>query len=982
MGITPLSTPDPKYQPSATHPANNERSGLTFQINLLTIVLLTALVAVLVFFAITQPAWQWTTLTAIQAGAGLIACAAVGKWIKQTSWRVYLLIFAILVSTAGLSLMAENQAIPAAFIGLAYTILLTSVSVGGSAAETGLTIGMVGAWLVSLAGLLVPVEKVTLPGADIAFATIISIFLMIYLTLLAMEYITASLRLRLILGSLVLVIIPLIAVSFYQSYTSQNTITQRLQETLNSAANQTATRVDQFLANNRDMIVLDSSLKILSRYLTLPENKRAGSPEEKELSLTFSVLESRSQQFMSAYGLVDNNGKVLIDINPSAVGKYEASLEYFAEGVQGKSVISNVEFSTEDNHPYIYFSAPIFFPDTRYPAGFLRVTYDAQILQYLLQDNTNLLGSDTFPILIDENQLRLGDTYTVSNLYQTLAPTSATRAMYLQSIYRMPKVDQSRLFTNLQELSDQIKNSPDVTFFTTNLNPENKYNTSKNFIATVKLKNKPWTMLYTQGSASIDELNATQQKSISIIAVFLAGVIALIGTVIARALTQPIIRLTATAQKITEGNLSVSAPITNDEIGTLANAFNIMTARLRQFINDLEERVKQRTSELAERNETLTYRNRQIQTISEVARTITNSRDLETLLTEVAVLVSGRFGFYHVGIFLLDDIREYAVLRAANSAGGKRMLSREHKLAVGQTGIVGHVAGSGRPRIATDVGQEAIFFNNPDLPLTRSEMALPLTANEEVIGVLDVQSTQSNAFSEEDLELFSTLADQVAAAIINSRAFEDTQRALEEARLVHQEYLHQEWSRELAERTHFTYEYTHRGVVARDRVFNAEVDQIFASGDPLVRGSINEKDHSEPAVLGVPIKLRGETIGIIRIQDEGADNRQWVGEEVDTVQAIADLVGQALENARLFEQTVRRAERERRVLEITSKIRSATDPQTMMKIAVSELQQALHASKTQIILNQAGNSAYENDHPSAGNDSGFGSNGNGKSGLA
>ena len=91
-------------------------------------------------------------------------------------------------------------------------------------------------------------------------------------------------------------------------------------------------------------------------------------------------------------------------------------------------------------------------------------------------------------------------------------------------------------------------------------------------------------------------------------------------------------------------------------------------------------------------------------------------------------------------------------------------------------------------------------------------------------------------------------------------------------------------------------------------------------------------------VMGIPIKLRGETIGIIHLQDERAAERTWAAEEIQTVQSIADQVAQALENARLFEQTVRRADRERKVLEITSKIRSTTDPQAMMQIAIEELQ--------------------------------------------
>jgi GAF domain-containing protein len=145
----------------------------------------------------------------------------------------------------------------------------------------------------------------------------------------------------------------------------------------------------------------------------------------------------------------------------------------------------------------------------------------------------------------------------------------------------------------------------------------------------------------------------------------------------------------------------------------------------------------------------------------------------------------------------------------------------------------------------------------------------------------------------------------------------------------------------------------------------------------LVKSALQAEGANEPAMMGVPIKLRGETIGIIHLQDQGSEEREWVQEEIDAVQSIADQVAQALENARLFEQTVRRADRERKVLEITSKIRSTNDPQAMLQIAVDELQRALHARKTQVILNDSaiGNQNSNGHHPN-------GSNGNGNSSQA
>jgi signal transduction histidine kinase/CheY-like chemotaxis protein len=205
-----------------------------------------------------------------------------------------------------------------------------------------------------------------------------------------------------------------------------------------------------------------------------------------------------------------------------------------------------------------------------------------------------------------------------------------------------------------------------------------------------------------------------------------------------------------------------------------------MTTQLRDLVETLETRVRERTQQLAVQNESLQLRSRQLQTVAEVARSIVSTREVDNLLNQVTRLVSDRFGFYHAGIFLLDEKNEYAVLRAANSEGGRRMLDRRHRLRVGQVGIVGYVTGSGEPRIATDVGEDAVFFNNPDLPETRSEMALPLKLGGMIIGALDVQSKESNAFTEADVNLFTTLADQISVAIENANAYELSQQTVEE----------------------------------------------------------------------------------------------------------------------------------------------------------------------------------------------------------
>ncbi len=407
-------------------------------------------------------------------------------------------------------------------------------------------------------------------------------------------------------------------------------------------------------------------------------------------------------------------------------------------------------------------------------------------------------------------------------------------------------------------------------------------------------------------------------------------------------LAKPIMQLTETATRLAEGDLSAEAHTqTRDEVGVLANAFNVMTTRLRDMIESLEERVEERTLDLQQATAQSTKRAEELQVVSEVARAVSTEIDLEKLLELVTNVVSNRFGFYHVGVFLIDQVSKTAVLRASNSPGGKRMITRKHSLPVGQVGIVGHVAASGTPRIALDVGEDATFFNNPDLPETRSEMALPLTVRGRIIGVLDVQSTKSGAFTSADVETLSILADQVAIAIENARLLAETREALAESRALYGDYVSRTWEKKTAQSI-VGYQYSAgTGSSLEEPV---EWDEIKTALDTGRAAVSNEKI----SAVAVPIRLQNQVIGVLNVRSADT-NRIWTRDEVAVIEAVADRLALALENARLFEETSSRAAREHAVAEITSRIRETNDPQVMIRTAVEELQRVLNVSRVEII---------------------------------
>lgn len=358
---------------------------------------------------------------------------------------------------------------------------------------------------------------------------------------------------------------------------------------------------------------------------------------------------------------------------------------------------------------------------------------------------------------------------------------------------------------------------------------------------------------------------------------------------------------------------------------------------LRDLQTTLEQRVTERTMELAQANERNERRARQFEAIAEVVRASTSIQDETELLRHLVQVISDQFGFYHVGIFLLDEERQNAVLRAANSTGGRRMLERGHKLKVGQIGIVGYVTASGNPRIALDVGADAAFFDNPDLPDTHSELALPIRISDEVVGALDVQSTEANAFHQEDAGVLATLTDQIAIAIQNARFFETTQELLQEAQKASGSYLKESWLSLKDEQTQIGY------FASKDDLKPLQKGIISEHIKKAVNEKITVAESGKTATLSVPIRLRDDVIGVmdIRVPEE----HEWDPDEVDIVEAVADRLSLAIESSLLLRTTQRRAEIERLTADISGKISSTTQFDSILRTAAEELSRVLGGSE-------------------------------------
>jgi len=384
-----------------------------------------------------------------------------------------------------------------------------------------------------------------------------------------------------------------------------------------------------------------------------------------------------------------------------------------------------------------------------------------------------------------------------------------------------------------------------------------------------------------------------------------------------RIVRRPLAELEEGAALLSRGELEHRITLhTGDELEALGNTFNEMASHLQELYTGLERTVDARTHDLERRAI-------QLEAAAEVARDAVAIRDVDQLLDETVQLISEQFGFYHAGIFLLDDAKKYAILEAVSSEGGRRMLKRGHKLQVGQVGIVGYVAGAQEPRIALDVGEDAVFFDNPDMPNTRSEMALPLEIRGEVIGVLDVQSVEAEAFDEEDVAILRTVADQLAVAIENARLLEESQRAVRELEAAQGEHLRAAWKRfgQLP-----AFEYDRVGVKPTDAASIPVADRALSEGRVV---AVTE-DGDGRSALAAPLRLRDQVIGALSLE-ETDEARPWTEDEVELLEEVSEQVALALENARLFGEARTRAQELAVLNELSQSLTSRNDVEGVLE---------------------------------------------------
>jgi GAF domain-containing protein len=411
-------------------------------------------------------------------------------------------------------------------------------------------------------------------------------------------------------------------------------------------------------------------------------------------------------------------------------------------------------------------------------------------------------------------------------------------------------------------------------------------------------------VLYTEiGSFEIFRSLQLQSIVFSILALLLgAG----FSYAFSKAVSDPIYNLIKTFNKIEQGDLTQRAPVVStDELGIVTMQFNRMLARLESLQGTLEQQVVERTRQLAATNE--------------VGRAAASSLDPEQLLARVLPLFPEQFGYYYAAIYLVDPSGKWAELNEATGEAGRVLKQNRHRLDIAGRSMVGTAIREQTPRIAQIVSDEKQRLDNPLLPYTRSEIALPLMVGNRVLGALNVQSTRESDFGPHVIETMKNMAGQVAIALENARLFQEAQHVIRELRAVQQQYLLEGWSG-------------------------------FSQENENLEYRIGDEDDNSAKKLEVPISLRDQVLGQIMLDGQG----EWSAEQQSLVKAVATQAAIALENARLVSESRQIALRERMVAEINSKIWASATIDGVLQTVIKELGRRLNASSATIELNMDG----------------------------
>jgi putative methionine-R-sulfoxide reductase with GAF domain len=590
---------------------------------------------------------------------------------------------------------------------------------------------------------------------------------LVYMVFVLRQFRTYTMRSKLILMSLVIALTPMLTLGFMAAALSRVALEQTASSALAAEAVQAAERLDDYLNAQRNMLQTEAKIPLFHRLLQLSEEERRGSDLVQESAVMLRTLAQKDPASITGYALYDLEGKPVLDTTGGELSANQSGRSAFQSTVEtGAATMASLETAHGSTRPGLYIRAPVI-NESGQVMGVLSARYQVDLLQERLLPMAGRGEVSSNFMVVSQEGLLLADSQDAGARFQFIAPLPAEKLTELREqgflglspdaerVKPMPDLARaiatgeamSSLYGPLHPPEPGVKISPDEWY---------------ELAGVARMQAAPWYVAASQQNAVLNATLQRQLRGTVVVGIFAAVLAMGVAMWIARYLSNPISQLTGAARRIASGDLTARAQAgPEDEVGILAAAFNQMASELAGLVSSLEERVAERTRALA--------------TSAEVSRRLSTILDAGILVQEVVEQLRGSFNYYHVHIYLLDDSGSRLVMAGGTGEAGRVMLDRQHALAMG-AGLVGKAAETGLTVMVRDVSAAPDWLPNPLLPGTRSELAVPIRMGETVLGVLDVQQDQVDAFQAADAELLESIASQVAIGLRNAHMVAETRR--------------------------------------------------------------------------------------------------------------------------------------------------------------------------------------------------------------
>ena len=755
-----------------------------------------------------------------------------------------------------------------------------------------------------------------------------------------------------IISSLVILTIVSIAILGYLNNSSVKTsLIQNANDNLFTAGSRTIDSITAFIDSNLDIIKTEGFIPVFIDYINTPLSIRTDSPlRNQAISILLSFREENPDfvatdqtfEFVSSYAILDLEGNIILSSDEMDIGIYEGDMSYFTYVIEtGLPSFSPNEVSPSTGRNYLYFAAPIKEP-LKEIKGVIRVRLEPQILQNVLDTSKDLIGEDSYAVLFKKEPFHMVDfTNPEEERFILSAVLPLSNNLYPQlAAEKYPYASQNTTHFELEPIGKILHQWQNDAAGLENFIAEGVLTgRSENQVVVMDVENTPWVLVFFQPIDIFLKPVGSMANSTIIFGLITVSIAVGIALSLTNLLTKPITDLTESAKEVSKGNLEVRIDVTTeDEIGELSSAFNLMTAQLQNLVTNLEEQVSGRTREL--QNQAA-----QLQAAVEVSRDATSELEMEGLLSRSVNLIAERFGFSHVAIYLTDHREIFAVMMAGNGSIGNQLVSNGHRFRVSNDSNIGYVCKNGESRIASIDNELTQISYHPLLQNSASEMVLPLKVGEKILGAIDIHSTNPKAFSENDIPIFQTIADQLSIAIQKTEYREEIQKTLDELETAYGRATREAWESYVQGQDTTGYRYQHMSVEPTE-TNPAEVLEAWELAETIIHKDSDYSGETKgSSVMAIPLKVRGGVIGVLSIQVE---TDQIPSDTVNLFEEITNRLSFVLENARLVESAQKRVDQELLTSDITNKMRQTLDLDAVLQTAVKEISENLGLAEVEI----------------------------------